>query len=84
MNRTACVEDRAPRAQQGARRPARRTRRGSAVISKFLRAVELSSRELRAAYPYVAYLVQALSKTQPRKPIRRRGHRFSLPHAAQA
>lgn len=55
---------------------------GSQVLTrKFLRAVRLSPRQLRAAYPYVAFLLQALSTSPSRS--RGRAMNRSLLHPAQ-
>jgi hypothetical protein len=48
-----------------------------------LRATKLSPRQLQAAYPYVASLLQALATPRPRS-IRRGTRRRSLAHAARA
>jgi len=91
MTRTGLQKNASKHVQAGAsshrsashgRRSATRTSGSQVLTRKFLRAVKLSQRQLRAAYPYVAFLLQALS-TSPSRASGRPTNR-SLSHPAQA
>jgi hypothetical protein len=90
MNRTTSiakrgVNDARPPAASPERRPAtHQGRRSTEVVQSFRRVVRLSRRQLQVAYPYVAFLLQALAAAQQRRSARRRGRPLGSPRAARA
>ena len=66
-----------------ARRALHRPRGSTTVVHGFVHAVGLPWRQLRAAYPFVAALVQTLAAAPP-KFGRRHAHHLPPPHAARA